>query len=218
MERRYFSKLFCSFILPIISLVAFAETKEHELLHAIANKQTRTATRLLKEGAPHTFEDAETGTTPLMKAVGKLNAELIKALIRGGAKAGYRTARGDTALHTAAYMASASVWEALIQDKPELNVTNASGATPMMIASTIGNVPVVKSLIKAKVKINAELPDGNTALLLAAMGEEKEKERRDVVLRLIRAGADSNHRNRERYNALFYAVANDDEKNGSYAD
>ena len=188
---------------------------EQKLLDAIANKETKKAIRLLKEGAPHTFEDAETRTTPLLEALGQQNAELINALIRNGAKADFRTTDGETALHVAAYNARKPVLEILIKSKPNLNSTNASGATPLMVASVIGNVEAVKLLIKAKAKINLEMPDGNTALLLASQGGgevEREKERRDVVLRLIKAGADPNHRNREKHSALYYAVANEDEQ------
>ena len=212
MERRYSSRLFCSFIVAIISLVASAATPEQELLDAIAKDDTETVSRLLKNGTPHTFENAETGTTPLMDAVGQLTVELIKTLTRHGAKADFRNVHGDTALHTAAYMARKPVWEVFIKSKPNLNITNASGATPLMVASVIGNVDAVKLLINAKAKIDLQMPDGNTALTLAAMGEEREKERRDVVLRLIKAGADPNHRNREKHNALYYAVVNEDEK------
>ena len=215
MERRYSSRLFCSFIVAIISLVASAATPEQELLNAIAKDDIETVSRLLKNGAPHTFENAETGTTPLMMAVGQLNVELIKTLTRHGAKADSRNAHGDTPLHVAAYMALKPVWEVLIISKPNLDITNASGATPLMVAAIIGNVDAVKLLINAKAKINVQMPDRSTTLLLAAKGGaevEREKERREVVLRLLKAGADPNHRNREKRNALYYAVVNEDEK------
>ena len=215
MKRRYSSRLFCSFILSISSLLASAATPEQELLDAIAKDDTETVSRLLKNGTPHTFEDEQTGTTPLMRAVGQLNTDIINSLLRHGAKPDFRTKRGDTALHHAAYVGRAAIWKTLLKAKPNVNITNEAGGTPLMVAAFIGNVDAIKLLIKAKAKIDVEMPDGNTALLLAARGGaevERAKERRDVVLRLIKAGADPNHRNREKHNALYYAVTNEDEK------
>ena len=215
MERRYSSKLFCSFIVAIISLVASAATPEQELLDAIAKDDTQTVSRLLKNGTPHTFEDEQTVTTPLMLAVGQQNAGIINSLLRHGAKPDFRTKRGDTALHHAAYVGRDAIWKTLLKANPNVNITNESGATPLMVAAIIGNVDAVKLLVNAKAKIDVQMPDGNTALILAARGGaevERAKERRDVVLRLIKAGADPNHRNREKHNALYYAVTNEDKK------
>jgi uncharacterized protein len=202
-------------IATMITLVGSAGTKEQELLGAVINDDTKTVAGLLKDGAALNFEDRETGATPLIYAVGQRNTDLVRTLIHYGAKADFRTTGGETALHAAAYSALKPVWEILINSKPDLNITNASGATPLMVASVIGNVEAVKLLIKAKAKITVEMPDGDTALLLASKGGGelvREKERRDVVLRLIKAGADPNHRNREKHSPLYYAVANEDDK------
>jgi ankyrin repeat protein len=196
---------------PLISTAG--DAKRQDLMSAVINGDSKAAKKLLKEGVPASFEDLQTGSTPLIQAVASGNGDIVGLLIEHGAKPDYITSHGDTAIHAAAYTAPEKILKLLLKTKPDINLKNGGGATPLMMAALSGNTVAAKALLEAKAKVDSQEPDGKTALLLAAMeaAHANNERKTEVAIQLLKGKADPNHRDNENHSALYYAVKNQNE-------
>jgi len=127
---------------------------------------------LNKKADPNAAEDPR--FTPLVTAIVKGNAKIIKALLAHGADIEAKTKMGDNILIVAIDAADAASdnqaimpVRLLLDHKINPETPDNKGYTPLMRAVCNGNLEIVKELLKRKVDINTKNNLGQTALQLA---------------------------------------------------
>ena len=108
------------------------------------------------------------GTTPLMWAVSRGDAELAKELLKLGAKPGGRNTLGATVLREAIPTNDKDLIEQLLKAGADPNLGNEDDETALMLAARAGSLPIVEVLAKAGAKIDTrEKFRGQSALMWA---------------------------------------------------
>jgi ankyrin repeat protein len=112
------------------------------------------------------------GTTPLMWAVGRLDTdqdrELVKELLQRGAKPNVRNSLGATVLTEAIGTNDAALIQQLLQAGADPNLGNEDDQMPLMLAARTGSLPMVEALVKAGARVNTrEKFRGQSALMWA---------------------------------------------------
>lgn len=126
------------------------------------------------------------GSTPLMWATYKVDHEMVKALLKRGAKANVVSKYGSSALTEAVKLGDVELTKMLLDAGADANTQNQDKQTALMIASGQGNLKIVEMLLAKGAKVNTiESFRNQTALMWAAA-----ENRPDVVELLIKNGAD----------------------------
>lgn len=121
------------------------------------------------------------GSTPLMWATFKVDHELVRALLKRGAKANVTNHYGSSALSEAVKVADVEMVRMLLDAHADPDSANQDGQTALMLAASIGATDVAKLLIQKGAKVNAvETYRGQTALMWAAA--ERHPEIVDLLL------------------------------------
>ena len=140
---------------------------------------------------------------PLVDAVKKGDAAVVRALLRQGTNVNAQEADGSTALHWAAHLDDLETADALIRASAAVNVVNDAGATPLWLATENGSAVMVGRLLEAGADPNAGLPSGETPLMAASRAGSTQS-----VQLLLRRGANPNAKESWReQTALMWAVA-----------
>ena len=105
----------------------------------------------------------------------------------------------DTALHH--YAIKEELVRYLVAEGININTQNAYGRTPLYTHSTVG-APLVAVLLELGADVNLANNDGCTPLFTALANA-----RVDTVKLLIEHGADINHKNQAKQNALEYGLS-----------
>ena len=135
------------------------------------------------------------GSTPLLWAVYKVDAELVGTLLKHGAKADAVNKYGASPLAEAVKIGNAELAKTLLDAGANVDSPNQDGETALMLAARAGATDVAKLLIERGANVNAvESWKNQTALMWAADANAP-----DLVQLLIAHGADVKTR----------AVAND---------
>jgi ankyrin repeat protein len=143
--------------------------------------------KLIKEHADVNAA-ANDGSTALLWAAYRSNAEMTKALLAAGAAVDAANHYGVTPLLQASRNGDVEVMRALLDAGAEPTRWHAEGETPLMAASRTGRVDAVKLLLSKGSFVNAVDPfQEETALMWAAAEGHLE-----VVKALLAAGADPN--------------------------
>jgi uncharacterized protein len=130
------------------------------------------------------------GTTPLIWAVYKVDAELVATLLKHGAKPGVANKYGSTPLAEAVKIADAGIVKQLLDAGADVESPNADGQTALMLAARTGALEIAKDLVAHGANVNAkEAWRGQTALMWAADANQAE-----IAQLLISKGADVNVR------------------------
>lgn len=108
----------------------------------------------------------EDGMTPLMEAVTRGRADLVRILINKGADVNGNI-QGFTPILVAAQEGQTEIVQILINGNADLNAKNPDGLSPLMAATRDGHLDVVKSLIGNGADINATTNQGSNALTFA---------------------------------------------------
>ena len=125
------------------------------------------------------------GSTPLMWATYKVDHELVRALLKAGAKANVTNSWGATPLAEAAKLGDVELALLLLDAGADPNSPNQDGQTALMLSAFVGAPKVAELLIERGAAVNAvETFRGQTALMWAAAGNHPE-----VVEVLIAHGA-----------------------------
>lgn len=135
------------------------------------------------------------GWTLLMDAAQKGNLHVVEVLLQHGANVDQTTPDGAAALFVAASFGRAEIVEVLLQKNANINLaTTIENRTPLIDACENGHLGVVEILLhrRSKLKINHPRTDGVTALMKAADNVKADNENRDIVEKLLAAGADPN--------------------------
>jgi ankyrin repeat protein len=126
------------------------------------------------------------GSTALLWATYKIDHELVRALLKAGARANVITHFGASPLGEAVKVGDVGLVSALLDAGADPNSPNQDNQTALMLASNVGASKVAEVLIRRGATVNAvENFRGQTALMWAAAGNHPE-----AVEVLVAHGAD----------------------------
>ena len=132
------------------------------------------------------------GTTPLIWAVYKVDADLVATLLKHGAKPNVANKYGSSPLAEAVKIADAGIAKQLLDAGADVESPNADGQSALMLAARTGALEVAKELVAHGANVNAkEAWRGQTALMWAVDANQPE----------IAAALDLQRRGRERARA-----------------
>jgi len=155
--------------------------------------------------APLTGVSGRNGQTPLMLAATSGKADVVGALVGGGAKVNARAADGKTPLMLAAGWADAGVVRALLDASARVDERDENRWTALMMAAARGSAESVKTLLDAGADVGARNKWQQTALMIAAQSGSSEK-----VTMLLSAGANVNDQDQSGATALALLAASED--------
>ncbi len=125
------------------------------------------------------------GSTPLLWATYQVDHELVRALLKAGAKANVTNSFGATPLTEGAKLGDLELVRMLLEAGADPDSPNQDGQTALMLAASVGAPKVAELLIDRGANVNAvETFRGQTALMWAAAANQP-----DVVDVLIAHGA-----------------------------
>ncbi len=138
---------------------------------------------------------APDGSTALLWATYNVDHQMVRALLKRGAKVNVANRYGDYPLTEAVKLGDAEMVRALLDAGADPDSPNLDGQTALMLASSIGSLPIAEMLIKRGAHVNAvETFRGQTALMWAAAENHPE-----VVELLLEHGAKSDVNRRAKY-------------------
>lgn len=121
-----------------------------------AEQETQQILRLTKlaQDSPDLLNaPASENLSPLMKAVGANQFEVVKYLLDHGASVNLKLR--DTALHKAVLLGNKEMAEFLLQRGADPNIPDASQSTPLHLAARAGHKALCELLLKSKANPNA---------------------------------------------------------------
>jgi len=125
------------------------------------------------------------GSTALLWATYAVDHDLVRALLKRGAKASVTNRFGSSPLTEAVKLGDVELVRMLLEARADPESPNQDGQTALMLASNIGSVKIAELLIKRGAKVNAvETFRGQTALMWAAAENHP-----DLVDLLLKHGA-----------------------------
>jgi uncharacterized protein len=108
------------------------------------------------------------GSTALLWATYKVDHELVRALLKAGAKANVTNSFGSSPLIEAVKLGDVDLVRMLLEARADPNSPNQDNQTALMLAASIGSLPIAELLIKRGANVNAvENFRGQTALMWA---------------------------------------------------
>lgn len=162
------------------------------LIDAIRSGDAAKAESLVKHHKADVNETSANGTTALHWAVFKGDNDLVKRLIKEGAKVNTKNDFGSSPMSEAAVRGDADLIKMLLKAGADPESPNADGQTALMILSRSNNVKAAEELIKAGANVNArEKWRDQTAVIWAAAQSQPE-----MLALLIKHGAKVNVRSR----------------------
>jgi ankyrin repeat protein len=109
------------------------------------------------------------GSTPLLWATYKVDHQMVRALLKRGAKTNVTNQYGSSPLSEAVKVGDAELVSMLLDHHADPNSANRDGQTALMLASSLGAVDVAQLLIGKGANVDAvETYRGQTALMWAA--------------------------------------------------
>jgi ankyrin repeat protein len=115
------------------------------------------------------------GSTALLWATYKVDHELVRALLKAGAKPNLGNHFGATPLTEAAKLSDVDLVRMLLDAHADANSPNQDNQTALMLASSLGSLKIAQLLIGKGANVNAvESFRGQTALMWAAGGDHPE--------------------------------------------
>jgi uncharacterized protein len=130
-------------------------------------------------------EKAPDGSTALMWATFNVDRELVRALLKAGAKADVTNMYGATALSEAVKVEDIELVRMLLDAGADVNSPNLDKQTALMVAVSTGSLPISKLLVERGADVNAvETFRNQDALMWAAGGNHP-----DIVDLLLKHGA-----------------------------
>jgi ankyrin repeat protein len=114
---------------------------------------------------------AADGSTALLWATYKVDHDLVRALLKAGAKPNITNNYGAAPLTEAVKLSDLELVRMLLDAHADPNSPNQDGQTALMLASSLGSLEIAKLLIARGADVNAvEKYRGQTALMWAAGG------------------------------------------------
>ena len=135
------------------------------------------------------------GSTPLMWATYTVDHEMVRALLKKGAKARVSNHFGSSPLEEAVKVADADMVRMLLDAGADPESPNPDGQTALMLASSVGSLPIAQMLIVHGASVNTvERFRHQTALMWAAAENHP-----DLVDLLLKHGASKEINLRAKY-------------------
>ena len=126
------------------------------------------------------------GSTALLWATYSVDHDLVRALLKAGAKANVTNNYGSSPLAEAVKLGDVDLTRMLLEAHADPNSPNQDGQTALMLAASLGSQPIAQMLIAKGANVNAvENFRGQTALMWAAAEDHPE-----IVDLLLAHGAD----------------------------
>jgi ankyrin repeat protein len=189
MLKRRFPVVMAAALLIAAAAAHADQTPAATLLDAARNQQHERALQLIAERADPNQAGPD-GAGPLLWAVHHGDVDLVKRLLKAGAKADAANDFGATPMSEAAERADAEIVKLLLAAGADVESPNREGQTALMTVARTSRVEAAKALLDKGAKVNArEQWRGQTALMWAAAQSQPE-----MVRFLISRGADVNAR------------------------
>jgi hypothetical protein len=138
---------------------------DDSLMEAARRGRRQTVTQKLAAGANP--NDSRLSTTVLMFAAKDGYADIVRDLLKAGARLDAKDNDGDTALMYAAIDDRVEVVKALLIAGADVNAQNNKGDTPLMAAALRGRTEVVRALLAGGADVGLRNQRGQTAVSLA---------------------------------------------------
>jgi ankyrin repeat protein len=185
-----------AFLLPV--LLSGADPR---LLDAVRNRDHAAVRDLLRNHADVNVSQPD-GSTALLLAADRTDAETVDLLIRAGANVNTRNDYGASPLYAACTTGDTTTIKLLLEAKADPNALLMSGESPLMAAIDKANPDAVRLLLDYKANVNSrESRGGQTALMWAAAGRQPQ-----LVKLLVEHGADVGARSKGDFTALLFAA------------
>ncbi len=153
-----------AFLVMLISVPAFTQDVNSQLIEAGRKGETRNIEGLLAAGAAVDAKD-EKGVTALMHASAEGHTQSVEALLDAGADVNAQASDGLTALMVVA-RGNTEIARALLDAGADVNAKAQHGVTSLIVAVAMGNTQIVRALLDAGADVNAKADSGVTALML----------------------------------------------------
>ncbi len=128
----------------------FTESEVKELMNAVENGQLEQVQNLLKAKPDLVKARDNDGWTPLIMAARFNQVNLIKLLLKSGAKVDDVDNEGSSALHHASASGRMEAVKTLVENKAQVSLKNQGGDTPRKLAKSSGHDKVSDYLKKKK--------------------------------------------------------------------
>jgi uncharacterized protein len=186
----------------LVSVIApAASSADVRLLDAVI-KRDRNAVRELLKNRTDVNSAQPDGSTALMLAAERNDAEIADLLIRARANVNAANEYGATALSVACATGNVALIEMLLDARADPNARLLSGETPLMTAVDKGDMKTATVLLAHGADVNAkETKGGQTALMWAVANRSPE-----LVKLLVDHGADAHARSTGGFTPLLFAA------------
>jgi ankyrin repeat protein len=165
----------------------------------IAGLQSKSWDRM--DGNVNVVDDS--GRTPLHHAIEAGHLEIVRFLLKQGAKIDMSRSDKSTPCHIAAATGNVEVLRLLLgrgEKGPCLKALNDQGSTPLHLAAAGGHAKAVDYLLSVGAPVNSRRSYGNTPMHYAVINGHS-----DVVDLLLKGKADINHYNNRGSSVLHFA-------------
>lgn len=173
------------------------------LISAAVEGHTALVELLISHGARHDLAIPLRGTALASAVLSQYNlaakADVVHALLRGGADPNYQASDGTTALFLAAREGYADAAEALLLGGAHPGLRNARGVSPLDAAAREGKLEAIRTLLRRGADVNARSPLGDSVIRFAPQFDIA------VVRALLDAGANPEVANHLGWTALLAA-------------
>ena len=142
------------------------------------------------------------GDSALRFAVAERHADIVRALLDGGADVNKANKNGATPLSASTSHSSTEIAMILLDAGANLDATNKEGFTALMYAAGKGNFEITKALLNAGANPNAKDNEGWTALIFVA-----EQGNPEIAKALLNAGANPNVKEQDGWTAVNAAAS-----------
>jgi uncharacterized protein len=184
------------------------DLKVYAGLHAAAaSGDVAEIEKLIKEGESPNLQDANS-RTPLIVATFRRHHDAARALLRLGANPNVRDLQRFDMLTIATAQNDIDMVKIALEGGADARaVTGNLDGTALITAAHLGHVEIVKLLIEAKAPLDQINGLKWTALLMAVVLGNGSKNHTECVEALVKAGADSDIKDRQGMTALQHARA-----------
>ena len=134
--------------------------------YAVEKGQFASVRKLLEYGADVNTSFAQSDLHPLLLACKMGHLEIVKELLRFGAKTEFSDQKWSP-IHHAVKIGHLDIVKELLEHGAKVNVITKKGVTALHIAATFHKVAIVKELLKYGANVNAIMIKEGTALHLA---------------------------------------------------
>ena len=161
----------------------------------------RNEKRMLQESVDSLFDNSrkssavttESNVSPLLRAAGQGDLDIVKLLIQNGADVNSKGIAGRTPLHGVIEFHPTNcieIMEILLKNGASVNALDNCNRSPLHVAAKIGNVKIARFLVENGCNIHITSKMEGQAIHVAALGDARNYV--DVVKFLISCGANVN--------------------------